>query len=151
MLLATRKLASTGSYSCEVCSKTSSLESISRAWFTSDFATDPSFFTDGEWESVVVDDQLYLKHNQFDDAGWVRMYFRNKEEEYEKNFTKGSKALYFASCADQNETWLPLLEKAYAKFHGDYSALDGGFTGSVTIPPARFPFMSQPKLFIFYV
>lgn len=64
----------------------------------------------------------------------ARVYFRDKEEEYEKNFTKGSKALYFASCADQNETWLPLLEKAYAKFHGDYSALSGGFTGFVTAP-----------------
>lgn len=93
----------------------------------------PSFFTDGEWESVVVD-QLCLKHSQFDDAGWMRTLFRNKEEEYEKNLTKGSKALYYASCSDQNETWLPLLEKAYAKFHGDYSALRGGFTGSVAIP-----------------
>ena len=25
--------------------------------------------------------------------------------------------------------WLPLLEKAFAKAHGDYSSIDGGFTG----------------------
>jgi hypothetical protein len=41
----------------------------------------------------------------------------------------GSRALYFAQCSDANETWLPLLEKAFAKAHGDYSAIDGGFVG----------------------
>jgi hypothetical protein len=33
---------------------------------------------------------------------------------------------------DENETWLPLLEKAYAKAHGDYSAIEGGFVGYVS-------------------
>lgn len=96
-----------------------------------------TFILDGEWESVIVDDQLYLKYNRFDDADWEMryIYFRRKEEEYEKNFSKGSKALYFGSCADPNETWLPLIEKAYAKFHCDYSALSGGFTGLVLRPP----------------
>ena len=41
----------------------------------------------------------------------------------------GSRALYFAQCSDPNETWLPLLEKAFAKAHGDYSAINGGFVG----------------------
>lgn len=43
----------------------------------------------------------------------------------------GSRALYFAQCSDDNETWLPLLEKAYAKAHGDYTAIEGGFVGYV--------------------
>lgn len=47
---------------------------------------------------------------------------------YEKAM-RGSNCLYYAKCADDNETWLPLLEKAYAKAHGDYEALSGGWTG----------------------
>lgn len=51
------------------------------------------------------------------------------EEQYQRLNQTGSKALYFAQCRSENETWLPLLEKAFAKAHGDYQAIDGGFTG----------------------
>jgi hypothetical protein len=37
--------------------------------------------------------------------------------------------LFFAKNKDQNETWLPLLEKAYAKAHGDFLSLSGGWIG----------------------
>lgn len=52
---------------------------------------------------------------------------------YEKAFMKGSNALVYASCQDPNETWLPLLEKAYAKAHGDYGAVEGGWSGYVLL------------------
>lgn len=51
------------------------------------------------------------------------------ENDYRKTYQTGSKALFFAQCKDQNETWLPLVEKAYAKAHGDYASLAGGWIG----------------------
>jgi len=46
-----------------------------------------------------------------------------------ESLRKGSNALYFANCRAPSETWLPLLKKAYAKVHGDYQAIEGGFAG----------------------
>lgn len=40
---------------------------------------------------------------------------------------RGGEALYFSHCKS-DETWVPLIEKAYAKAHGDYTAIEGGFT-----------------------
>jgi hypothetical protein len=91
--------------------------------------------TDGEWISEVIDDKLYLIKEDFDEAKieryhWLELQNRKTpEEEYRTVMQTGSRALYFAQCSDPNETWLPLLEKAFAKAHGDYSAIDGGFVG----------------------
>ncbi|KAG0278841.1 hypothetical protein BGZ95_002990 [Linnemannia exigua] len=64
------------------------------------------FFKDGDWVSTVVDDQILYKINSL----------------------SGRRELYFSSCHDERESWLPLMEKAYAKIHGDYESLDGGYT-----------------------
>ncbi|KAF1989635.1 cysteine proteinase, partial [Aulographum hederae CBS 113979] len=107
------------------------------------------FYRDGEWISVVVDDRLCLKRG--DDVymypteymvnvpGWTDVltdgltpgeyYLTKLPKAQRESLRKGSTALYFASCRTPNETWLPLLEKAYAKVHGDYQAIDGGFPG----------------------
>ncbi|KAF2870062.1 hypothetical protein BDV95DRAFT_574981 [Massariosphaeria phaeospora] len=93
------------------------------------------FHRDGEWISEVIDDKLYLIKEDFDDATlgrhqWLELQNRKSpDDEYRKVMQTGSRALYFAQCSDANETWLPLLEKAYAKAHGDYSSIDGGFVG----------------------
>ncbi|KAI9738825.1 MAG: hypothetical protein M1834_008332 [Cirrosporium novae-zelandiae] len=103
------------------------------------------FYRDGEWQQTIIDDKLYLTYADYDESKdereiWGRMSRLDAEEEYRRAYQTGSRALYFASCRDPNETWLPLLEKAYAKAHGDYESIDGGYiceaiedlTGGVT-------------------
>ena len=90
--------------------------------------------SDGEWISEVIDDKLYVTKEDFHESLWRKYDFlevdmQNPDDEYRKVLQTGSKALYFAKCNDQNETWLPLLEKAYAKAHGDYGSIEGGWVG----------------------
>ncbi|DBA01573.1 TPA: hypothetical protein N0F65_011544 [Lagenidium giganteum] len=87
------------------------------------------FFRDGEWISEVIDDQLFVTHGSYAEADDNMKAAFATEEQYINAVQRGSNALHFAKCADSNETWLPLLEKAYAKAHGDYTAIEGGFTG----------------------
>lgn len=85
------------------------------------------FYRDGEWVYTVVDDHLCLTNGDYEGGGHdpsnaiVKKWRRDKQT--------GSQALYFAACREENETWLPLLEKAYAKAHGDYHAIWGGWVG----------------------
>ena len=95
--------------------------------------------SDGEWIQTIIDDKLYLTAPDFDENSdqqytWQQQInMQDPEEEYRKTCQSGSRALYFAQCSSENETWLPLLEKAYAKAHGDFNAIQGGFTGFVII------------------
>lgn len=57
------------------------------------------FFKGGQWVTVHVDDRMPC------DA-------------------EGN--LVFSKCREVNEVWVPLMEKAYAKLHGTYQALEAG-------------------------
>lgn len=93
------------------------------------------FYRDGEWIYEVIDDKLFIRVG--DDAvlqvvrDWDKdeklgMSLRHDEEKLKSQLQRGGEALYFSHCKS-NETWLPLIEKAYAKAHGDYFAIEGGF------------------------
>lgn len=83
----------------------------------------------------MIDDKLFLRVGDDDNIQVVRDWDKDKREgmalkhEEEKLFDqlqRGGEALYFSHCKS-NETWLPLIEKAYAKAHGDYASIEGGF------------------------
>ncbi|GKU17013.1 unnamed protein product [Fusarium langsethiae] len=87
------------------------------------------FYRDGEWIYSIIDDKLYLKSPCWDSPSMQRDLLQQIDREdnenvYRKTYQTGSKALFFAQCRDQNETWVPLFEKAYAKAHD----LSGGVT-----------------------
>ncbi|KAK7866737.1 hypothetical protein R5R35_003157 [Gryllus longicercus] len=56
----------------------------------------------GKWTPVYIDDRLAVSKN---------------------------KHLVYGKCTKKNEFWLPLLEKAFAKFHGGYEKIHGGLCG----------------------
>ncbi|KAL8393228.1 hypothetical protein RB595_003137 [Gaeumannomyces hyphopodioides] len=93
------------------------------------------FHRDGEWFSEIIDDKLYLTKPDYDDGYLERILFEDRErgadseQVYKSIYQSNSGALYFAQCENPNETWLPLLEKAFAKAHNDYESIEGGFTG----------------------
>ncbi|KAL7791518.1 hypothetical protein V8C37DRAFT_402829 [Trichoderma ceciliae] len=92
------------------------------------------FYRDGEWVYSIIDDKLYLKSPCWDSPSMQRDLLQQIDREdvetvYRRTYQTGSKALFFAQAKDQNETWVPLLEKAYAKAHGDFASLSGGWIG----------------------
>ena len=90
--------------------------------------------TDGEWIYSIIDDKLYLKSPCWDSPSMQRDLLQKIDREdvervYRKTYQMGSKAFFFAQSKDQNEIWVPLIETAYAKAHGDYASLSGGWIG----------------------
>ncbi|XP_006462259.1 hypothetical protein AGABI2DRAFT_71002 [Agaricus bisporus var. bisporus H97] len=88
------------------------------------------FFRDNGWETVVIDDLLFTRVPKWEELTRAEqeLYHFDKNR-YNSSARQGGKTLYFASSGSLGETWVPLMEKAYAKLHGNYSHLNGGFTG----------------------
>ncbi|TFK38213.1 hypothetical protein BDQ12DRAFT_735790 [Crucibulum laeve] len=85
------------------------------------------FFKDDHWVNVVVDDLLFTRTPKYEELSSTEqeLYHYNKEN-YNKSARKGGESLYFAKSGTEGETWVPLIEKAYAKLHGNYGNISGG-------------------------
>ena len=57
-----------------------------------------------------------------------KVIYHEDKEHYDIIARKGGSSLLFARAGSQDETWVPLIEKAYAKMYGNFAHLDGGFT-----------------------
>ncbi|KAF7371262.1 Calpain catalytic domain-containing protein [Mycena sanguinolenta] len=84
------------------------------------------FFRDMRWVSIVIDDLLFTSIPKYEELNSSEKQLYHNDKEKYASARKGSKTLYFARSATEGETWIPLMEKAYAKLHGDYAALVGG-------------------------
>ncbi|CEL61272.1 hypothetical protein RSOLAG1IB_09894 [Rhizoctonia solani AG-1 IB] len=86
------------------------------------------FYRDSGWHDVVIDDYLFTKVPKWECiSGREQMLYHRSKDKYNTTARKGGRTLLFASCGEEEETWVPLIEKAYAKLMGDYSAMSGGF------------------------
>lgn len=86
-----------------------------------------TFFRDNAWVTVVIDDMLFTRVPKYEElkVSEQELYHFDKDV-YNESARKGGKSLYFAKSGTSGETWVPLIEKAYAKLHGNYSHLIGG-------------------------
>ena len=75
----------------------------------------------------VLDSLLFTRVPKYEQLATVEkeLYHFDKEK-YNSTARKGGESLYFAKCSKSGETWVPLVEKAYAKLHGDYASVGFG-------------------------
>ncbi|CAD8158986.1 unnamed protein product [Paramecium octaurelia] len=80
-------------------------------------------------------EKLILDYDQFDECGFVAFqFFKNGEWQQVivdtlLPFDQDSKQILFTQCANPSEFWLPLMEKAYCKLHGNYETICDGHIG----------------------
>jgi hypothetical protein len=78
-------------------------------------------------DRAVLDSLLFTRVPKYEQLATVEkeLYHFDKEK-YNSTARKGGESLYFSKSGKSGETWVPLVEKAYAKLHGDYASVGFG-------------------------
>ena len=66
------------------------------------------------------------KYEELDSSS--KAVYHEDKHQYNHIARKSGASLFYARAGSEDETWVPLIEKAYAKFNGNFAHLEGGFT-----------------------
>ena len=87
------------------------------------------------------------KHEQLTSAEKELYHF--EKEKYNATARLGADSLYIARPVTPGETWVPLVEKAWAKLHGDYASVMYGRTYDAIEDMTRYVFETYLFVFLF--
>ncbi|KAJ6479631.1 cysteine proteinase [Mycena sanguinolenta] len=86
------------------------------------------FWREVRWTSVIIDDLLFTTVPKYEELSISeKALFQNDKDKYNASAPKGSHTMYFSKSGKVGETWVSLVEKAYAKLHGDYGSMCSGY------------------------
>ncbi|KAF4610983.1 hypothetical protein D9613_006504 [Agrocybe pediades] len=85
------------------------------------------FHRDCYWVSVIIDDLLFIRLPKYESlSADEKILYDNKKDAFDATRRSPEALLFARPPGNSGETWMPLVEKAYAKLHGDYASITYG-------------------------